>query len=430
MDLTSQRTFSKERLRFGRDVMILAFTFLSFAIANGFPLYYSDSSGYDGHVIALGTIRAWTLSALARPLWPLIGPWATPLINSIVLAIVLVRFQRSFLSNIGMLSTSLIVFLSGAPFYTSSIMADIWIVTGLLALTIAAKDGSILFGLIAVVAITMHGGHIYVLSVAAVVLIVLSADRARVLTRVAAVMIVALCVIGSARLVASKAQHLNWALPTARLLNDIPDLLPAYCARWPEDNLCVARRDVEAILNNGKDSDDKVIWNSPVFDRNALINFTSLNHAGPRLLFLAVTQFPSTLAVKTYLDLKYVVLDGCLGFSGWWKPVSFIAEIQAREPPMTLAKSGFFTRPDICKVVRASRYVLYGVAGFSLVYILVCGTPTHRLVTLTSIAAVVANLIFYITLGGAVGRHHFCAVLLLGIMALAAWDTFLQNRRS
>ena len=80
-------------------------------------------------------------------------------------------------------------------------------------------------------------------------------------------------------------------------------------------------------------------------------------------------------------------------------------------------------------VLRSSRTLLYVVAGLGLVYVLAFGSHAHRLVTLTMIAAVASKLLFSITLVGGFGRYHLRAPLLLEVVALAAWDAFLQKRR-
>ena len=46
----------------------------------------------------------------------------------------------------------------------------------------------------------------------------------------------------------------------------------------------------------------------------------------------------------------------------------------------------------------------------------------------TALTAVAANLIFYITLSGGIPRYHIRALMLVGIIALAGWDTWLRRR--
>ncbi len=413
-----------------RDLLILVLLFLSFAAANGFPFYFPDSAEYAGYRVATGGVRPLALAILARPLWPLIGPWAVPVLSSVVLSIVLVRFQRLFLLRTGILALVFIALISVTPFYTGLIMADVWIVIAVLAVLIASRDDNLLFKLVAIFAILTHGGHIYVLLPVALVLVALSVDRRPVATRIGGILAVALCIMVASQLATTYVFHgerLSWATVTSRVLTAVPDLLPVYCAESPNGRLCAARAEIEDVLRNGVDNDGKVIWSFHVHDRDSPVNLTSLNEAGPRLLYLAVTRRPYDFAREIYRDLRKVVTGGCFGLAGR-ADRDYLVPIQEWEPAATLARSGFFTREDICRVVHLLRYLLYILAAVGGGYALAAGGRTHRLVALTALTAVAANLIFYVTLSGGAPRYHIRALMLVGIIALAGWDAFLQRR--
>src|SRR5690242_2440090 len=140
------------------------------AIINGYPFYFEDSAGYDGHGLFLpSTGKRFQLNsdipgALSSITFPLFGVWSLAIINSITFAYTIGRFATIFLPNTPLAVGIILVVLSGGPFYVSMLAPDIWIVFLGLCVAILLWRFSWPDFAVAVIACSGHGSGIYILA--------------------------------------------------------------------------------------------------------------------------------------------------------------------------------------------------------------------------------------------------------------------------
>ena len=133
------------------------------AIINGFPFYQNDSGDYSGANEIASGFRSIMPGLIAKPLFPLLGPWSLPIFNAAFVSFVIVRFSALALPNVPKWTVVLVACAAGTPFFASSIMPDMWISIAYLTLLLLLLRFSWIDFTLCLIAVMGHGLNPYIL---------------------------------------------------------------------------------------------------------------------------------------------------------------------------------------------------------------------------------------------------------------------------
>lgn len=413
------------------------------ALVNGYPFYFEDSAGYDGHGMFLpSTGERFNLGAdvpgsISSALYPFAGVWSLIILNVITFAYLISRFAYLYLKNTPISIGVLVIGLSGAPFYASLLCPDIWIVfLGLCFVMLLARFSWIEL-MLAVVAASGHGSGIYILIAASLIFVILGHKKIRCAVLTSAICASSVLVVYFVDLWidgAISTEKPAQATIASKIMNDVPEALVDYCIHYPEEKICGLKDRVEALKPHNPYDDAQYLWHARLRDEPGTLSWHQFNELGVNLLaYVLLSPHITAYLTESFYDyLNFYNDSRCLGFSGFVVTAAddWTLAHYAEGEGNSLARSGAFdSETNFCKVVYVSTF-LVSVVG-SLVFIIVFfayrNSPLYDIVlSLYSIA--LSNDVFFALFSGGYTRYHLRALSLVALVILIACDAYFQQR--
>ncbi len=215
------------------------------SLLNGFPFLFPDSWGYSG--ACPDEMRSPVIGCAMRPFTWLAGHWAYALVQCAVTAFAVVLLWSRALKRRGTLALGAALLLSGVGLFAGWVMADVWTLTGLMALFVVLVEFHPAAAVLAAFAWAAHFGNFPVLAVTAVAMLPWVRDRVRCGVRLC------LCVAGAVLFVVAAnlfggtlkfSAGNGFVFLAARVLHDVPEVLDLKCAESPDFLLCGRQAEV------------------------------------------------------------------------------------------------------------------------------------------------------------------------------------------
>ncbi len=411
------------------------------ALINGFPLYQNDSGSYSGaHAIATG-IRSVMPGLLAKPLFPLLGSWALAFVNAAFVSLVVVRFSTVALPHVPMGLVVLGVFAAGTPFFSSSIMPDMWISLAYLTLLLLLIRFSWIDFTLCVIAVMGHGLNPYIFASTLILAILfLRGSRGRAAKLIVTILFSSILLeggisyLGRGELFPAK---IGAAVVASKVINDVPEAYDRFCDRFAEEKICRLRTKVDARRSLRVDKFDQYLWDADLLSRQGpqddTLTWNEFNAAGIKLGLFVLRNYPVEYVKKSLSEFPRMFRgNGCLSEgSGYgnilpeaWREVGVLNTDDVR----SLARRGVYEGATLCSVLSWLRFVTYISAMVAALYILVFRSGALRFQVLVLFAAIWVNDTGYLFTSGWVPRYHD-RILLLAATIVLLLINHLSGRR-
>jgi hypothetical protein len=300
------------RERIPAELAVFALLMCALAV-NGYPFLHADSLSYMG--LDPTFTRSPVLAFVTRPLFLLVGVWGSALLQAAIGSVLIVAVARRISSGTMLPQLFLAALISGLPLLTGQILADVWLLFGVLAIYLIATGWRGPVG-ICVVALCMaaHYGNFLVLPPLMGLALWLIGAQGWVtsLLRSAATVVLAVLIVMSANLfwgapkLFGSSQPYSWL--GAKIIYKMPEVLEAYCLPDPPPALCRFHETFDFIRANG--GAHHIIWDDrsprkdPAFGPEAF-------EAASRELTLLSLHYPIA-------HLEAVLADVALLMRGPW----------------------------------------------------------------------------------------------------------------
>jgi hypothetical protein len=403
------------------------------AVINGYPFYFEDSTGYDGHGLPFN-LRSDIPTAISGIIYPVFGVWSLAIINGIMFAYIVARFAQLFLPSTPLFVGLLFILLSGAPFYVSLLAPDIWIVIlGLCVAMLIVRFSWFDFA-IAVIACSGHGSSVYILAATGLWLLLLARRKARYALMAGAI---SACSIAVVFLVdiwmhGTYADRLSQATIASKIMNDVPEALEDYCNQLPEEKICQLRDRVNALPPHSYD-DAQYMWHAKLRDEPGTLSWPEFNALGLRLLgFVLLSRHAPSYLIESFYDyINFFNPDRCLGFPGYVSDAAEQWDLRhyAEGDRNSLARAGVFTDNVFCfpfYILTITVFVL-GLIVF-IWHILHTHAQDRDLILLLFFISL-SNDAFFALFSGGYTRYHLRALMLVGTVILIALDRYLREKQ-
>lgn len=411
------------------------------AIVNGFPLYQNDSPGYSGAYSFAGNIRSMMPAAVAKPFWPLLGPWSLPAINSAVFAVLVVRVKFILLPGVSMGTVVVAMVAAGVPVFTSSIMPDVWIGFAFLAFILVLERFSWVDFVVCVITLAGHGINV-ILFVASVILVAVLFRERRWHRVVLGIAIAACSLLAEATLsFATRGEifppRLGTAVIASKVINDVPASYDRFCELDPGEKICRLRKKIDARRRLNVDKMDQYLWDADLRSTDGppeeTLSWSEFNAVGVKLGWLALTEFPIAFFTKSVFDYpKMLSGNGCVsdGFGygnalpDRWRGAGVLPTDDAE----SLARQGALEDNVVCTALSRTRLAMFvfAMAATLIVVFRTSGILRQRVVLLA--CAIAANDAAFLFLSGWVPRYHDRILILASVVLLLVLNHWRTRR--
>ena len=409
------------------------------AVINGYPFYFEDSAGYDGHGLFLPStgqrfnLRSDIPGAISGIIYPLFGVWSLIIINGIIFSYIIGRFAQLFLPYTPLFVGLLMIALSGAPFYVSLLAPDIWIVFLGLCLAILMARFSWIDFAIAVMASSGHGSGIYILAAVGLGFLLLGHNKARFAFIAGAICACSIVVVFSVDILINGAistERPAAATVASKIINDVPEALVDYCDQLPEEKVCKLKDRIDLLPPHSYD-DAQYLWHAKLRDGPGTLSWQEFNALGQRLLgFVLLSRHaPAYLIESLYDYINYFNPDRCLGFPGFveYAAEDWTLEHYAKGEKNSLARAGVFTNDRFCMAIYAATFTIFMLGSLVLIWTFLSRQQREYDVILLLYLTAISNDIFFALLSGGYTRYHLRALPLLAVIVLIAFNQSQQK---
>jgi hypothetical protein len=215
------------------------------SLLNGFPFLFPDSWGYSG--ACPDEMRSPVIGCAMRPFTWIAGHWAYALVQCAVTAFAVVLLWSRALKRRAAAALGVALLLSGVGLFAGWVMADVWTLTGLMALFVVLVEFHPAAAVLTAFAWAAHFGNFPVLAAAGALMLPWVRDRVRCGLRLGLCLAGAVLLVFAANLFGGTLKFSSgngFVFLAARMLHDVPEVLDLKCAESPGFLLCARRAEV------------------------------------------------------------------------------------------------------------------------------------------------------------------------------------------
>ena len=389
--------------------------FLSFAALNGFPLYYWDSLGYITNPLHYDDFRSVIPALVSYPISLVINLWALPVINSCVLALVLVRFFCALKIQFNYLIALFVSLATSIPLFTGYIMPDIWGLILLICLIMLLVRWSLLDFIFASVSAMGHGSGIPIILALMPFAWVAYSFKKNVIIVFSAVLITSFFGLAGCNKILRGSYFPGtyaWSIVASKMLNDVPSALVSLCRDEESDPICIRRH----LIEPGPKWDDFYIW----FSRVGIVNqgtgglsLSEMNDSGRKLFRYAVFEHPFTLLKETVRDFARFYAPSNWEFAGYTNVSLPELKLQPKRNYAIFERDeGRFVRNGLLETTWF-RFGSYFINTATMISLILLGTFTfrdmpslHKRAFVILLFGILANDFVFAFLSGPMARYH------------------------
>lgn len=402
-------------------LLITALLLLPAAI-NGFPLVMEDSIGYSGERV--DWIRSNTAAVLIAPLYALLGYWALPLFNAVLMAVAWLLFCRSFaLSHLAVLVLPLAA-LSLQPLYASAVLVDAWFFAATVFLVVAVRRKSPLLAMLSGILLSGHAsGLLLVLPFS--ILMALAFRNVRLLAMPAIAVVILLLVTGALeRKYYPDVPRLGQTFLASRLFSIHPQLLTRQCRRSGDAALCNAADYVSELKSDPANAGRRdFFWDiARRFPQDFKLLGFEQQHARPIIL--------DGLTYEPVETIRVLLAD----FLSFYSPGTSLDFIPVLTEPMpsgfyrSAQVDGLWRSEPVQLIATACRYALYLIVAIALIRAGRRLTRDERIWIALLLLMSLGNDLLFAIISGPPDRYHHRILPLLGLVALVSVGATRRGR--
>jgi hypothetical protein len=406
------------------------------AIINGYPFYFEDSAGYDGHGLFLpSTGKRFQLNsdipeAISSIIFPLFDVWSLAIINSITFAYTIARFATLFLPNTPLAVGIILVVLSGGPFYVSLLAPDIWIVfLGLCVATMLPRFSWADFA-IAVMACSGHGSGIYILAASTAGFLLLGRNKGRLVIIAAAIGGCSIAVVLAADIYYNggiSTERAAQATLASKIMNDVPEALVDYCGERPKEKICSLRNRIDTLAPHSYD-DAQYMWYAKLREEPGALSWQEFNQLGIQLFeFVLFSRHVIPYVIESFDDYtRFFSMDRCIGFTGFVEDahIDWTLEHIAKGDKNSLARTDLLSDTKFCLLVYVPTFTVFLVGILVFIWCLFHRTAKNYDIILILYLMAGSNDIFFALFSGGYTRYHLKTLTLVAMGILVAFDSY------
>jgi hypothetical protein len=300
------------RERFPAELAVFALL-VSALLINGYPFLHADSLSYMG--LDPSFTRSPVLAFVTRPLFILLGPWGTALLQAAIGSVLIVAVARQVSGTTILPPLVIAALLAGLPLLTGQILADVWLLFGVLAIYLVATGWRGPVGLCVVaLCIATHYGNFLVLPPLMALALWLIGGKPLItsLSRSALTVVLAVLIMMSANLFFGAPRTFGSSQPYtwlgAKIIHNMPEVLEAYCTPDPPPDLCRFHETFDFIRTHG--GAHHIIWDDRSPRKDSDFGPEAFEAASRELTWLSL-HYPKA-------HLRVVLADVALLMRGPW----------------------------------------------------------------------------------------------------------------
>jgi hypothetical protein len=404
------------------QLIVLFALFLTPALVNGFPFYFSDSGEYAGDLTRLWPNRSAVPGYVASPLFTFFGAWSLPIVNSLLTAYTLVQIKRVY-SVQGSTWFLLIASIAAAiPIYTSLIMPDVWFVPQILAIILLLKRFNLLDFVIACICSGGHGANVPILILVSPVIIMVTSRKLRALFTLISVLSVAIILSTVLDRVSSREwfpKKYAWSIVASKLLSEIPEVGDDLCNRELTEKFCEKRYLLEETPR--AHTTDYFIFGSPIGDPDrGGLERDEMNETGKKFLTLTLRYHLPAFVAATLNDwISMYRSDRCVDFSGYEdkSPENWYIRFLIDADHGVLRSHPVLDSKTFCQSVYVLNLLLMGAAVSLMTYLLTTRQWPEFFVCLILLVSAICNDLLFAALSGPFPRYQIRSLGLYAIIA-------------
>ena len=382
------------------------------AMLNGFPLVMSDSIAYSGE--GVNWMRAKSPALLMTLPYKALGYWATPLVNSALIAGAWMLLIRAFDLKPNILVLLGLILISLQPLYASAVLVDAWFFPAIVLLAASLRHSPLMTGAVAGLLLSAHGSG----QIMAVVFAVLAFLLCRSRRPVWAAVIAAVVAFGMNAVLDASIEpdtpRLARTFPAARVFSVQPELLVREADR---SGNVVLEESAALVIDLKADPENRLrrdlfwdVWKQTQ-GRFDLVEFES-RHALP-ILKDAWVYRPS--------ELVRAVLQDFASFYGPDTEFDFRPVLSETFPPpfqSSWQAEGVFSSSLAEGIATFMRYMLYAIFVTAILFYWNKADPLTRRNVIAITLLVLANDFLFALLSGPPDRYHHRVLPFLAVAIL------------
>ncbi|KQV70155.1 hypothetical protein ASC90_08450 [Rhizobium sp. Root1220] len=391
-------------------------------LINGFPLVMDDSIAYSGE--GVGWIRSNTAAVVIAPLYNLLGYWALPLFNAVLVAAAWLLFCRSFaFRDLLVLALPLSV-LALLPLYVSAVLVDTWFFAAIVFLIVAVRRKSPLLAILVGILFSSHGSGLLLVLPFSILMTV--AFRRWQLFAMPAIAIVTLLLVNGAleRKYFPDVPRLGETFLASRLFSIHPELLRRQCQRSGDAALCIAADYVAELRSDPANAGRRdFFWDVARRFPQAfqLVRFERY-HARP-IIVDGLTYRP--------VESSRVILGDFLSFYGPETLLDFIPVLTEPMPAgfyQSAQGKGLWQSDMFRHSATVCRYALYLLVALAVIRAGRALAREERIWVALLLLMAVGNDLLFAIVSGPPDRYHHRILPLLGLVVLLATNAIQRGR--
>lgn len=392
--------------------LLLVMLLLSPALINRFPLVMDDSIAYSGE--GVGWIRSNTAAVLIA--WPyrLLGYWALPLFNAILVATAWLLFCRGFSPFIPFVMALPLALLSLQPLYASAVLVDCWFFSAIALLIVALRWTSPFLAMLSGILLSGHASGLLLILLLSL-LVAVAFRKARMLA-MPVLAIVTLLLVNAAleHKYFPDVPRLGQTFLASRLFSIHPELLTRECERSDDTTLCAAGAYITQLQADPVNADRRdFFWDiARQFPQGFHLDLFERQHARP-IIIDGLTYQP--------IETARVIAGDFLSF---YVPATALDFIPVLTEPMpggfygAAQPQGLWQNEVVRGVCTALRYTLYFVAALALLLGRQWLTRDEWLWIIVLFLLSLGNDLLFAIISGPPDRYHHRILPLFSLIAL------------